>query len=59
MRFFVGQIYQHVDDGREAVVVEVRKEGQEALLRFANAGEDWALYQTGQWRLKAWPKAKP
>jgi len=45
MRFKVGQVYQCTDDGRRAVVTQVRSDDREGLLRFGdNSAEEWFLW---------------
>jgi len=56
MRFELGQVYECVDNGKQAIVVQVRSEGREGLLRFADSSaEEWFIsadfHQTGKWRL--------
>jgi hypothetical protein len=57
MRFLVGQIYECIDDGRTAVVAEIRSDCREGLLRFTDTGDAewflWAqLHQAGKWHLR-------
>jgi hypothetical protein len=61
MRFKVGQVYECIDDGRQAVVAKIRGDGREGLLRFTDTGaEEWflwaELHQAGKWHLKGGPK---
>lgn len=54
MRFKVGQAYECIDDGRKAVVAQIREDGREGLLRFLDTGtEEWflwaELHQAGKW----------
>jgi hypothetical protein len=56
MRFKLGQVYECIDNGRRAIVVQARSEGREGLLRFADTGGEerflWAeLHQAGKWHL--------
>jgi hypothetical protein len=58
MRFEVGQVYECIDDGRQAVVAQTRGDGREGLLRFTDTGgEEWflwaELHQAGKWHLKS------
>jgi hypothetical protein len=57
MRFEVRQLYNCVEDGRRAVVAQVRNEGREGLLLFSDTGgEEWLdfrEFQQGKWQLLA------
>ena len=45
MRFAVGQAFEGIADGRQAVVVQIRDDGHAGLLRFPDTGrEQWALW---------------
>jgi hypothetical protein len=45
MRFNVGQVYERTADGRRAIVVGMRSEGREGLLRFVDtSAEEWFLW---------------
>jgi len=45
MRFNDGEVYKCTTDGRTAIVVGVREDGREGLLRFTDAGsEEWFLW---------------
>jgi hypothetical protein len=56
MFFAVGQVYECVENGRQAVVSQVREDGRVGLLRFLDT--EWGewfiwqeLHQVGKWRL--------
>ena len=56
MRFRVGQTYECSEDGRQAMVAEVRAGGREGRLRFLDDGHQewflWAqLHEFGKWKL--------
>ena len=56
MRFAVGQVYEYVDNGRQAVVGQVREDGRVGLLRFLDTSwGEWfiwqELHQAGEWRM--------
>jgi hypothetical protein len=58
MRFGLGQVFECSEDGRQAIVTQVRNEGREGLLRFIEIGtEEWflwvELHQAGKWRLSS------
>jgi len=45
MRFAVGQAFESIADGRQAVVVQIRDDGHAGLLRFLDTGrEQWVLW---------------
>jgi hypothetical protein len=45
MRFAVGQAFECIADGRQAVVAEIRDDGRAGLLRFLDNGQkQWALW---------------
>jgi hypothetical protein len=54
MRFEVGQAYESKDGQHQAVVIEIRSEGREGLLRNYGGRAEWflwaELHQAGQWR---------
>ena len=61
MGFKVGQAFIHVADERMAVVTQIRSEGREGLLLFADTGsEEWFLWtefqQAEKWRHFGAPK---
>lgn len=54
MRFAVGQAFESVADGRQAVVAEIRDDGRAGLLRFLDTGRaTWFLWpqfhHEGKW----------
>lgn len=54
MRFSVGQAFENIVDGRQAVIAEIRDEGRAGRLRFLDNGQQqWVLWaqfhSTGQW----------
>jgi hypothetical protein len=56
MRFIIGQVYECIDDGRQAVVVDIKSDGRVGLLRFLGPGiDEWfiwhELHQAGKLRL--------
>ena len=57
MRFELRQLYKCAEDGRRAVVAQVRNEGREGLLLFSDTGgEEWLdcrEFQQGKWQLLA------
>jgi len=53
MPFSVGQVYE-TDEGRQAIVLHTRSDGQEGLLRFVDTRvEEWFLWddlrKEGKW----------
>lgn len=57
MPFHFGQVLECVEDGRrrQAIVLQTREDGQEALLRYVDTRvEEWVrwpdLIEAGQWR---------
>jgi hypothetical protein len=55
MRFAVGQVYASVDGNNHAIVVQIRSDGREGLLRVNGGREEWFLSAEfllpGKWRL--------
>jgi hypothetical protein len=56
MRFIIGQVYECVDNGRQAVVADIKDGGRIGLLRFLDTEiKEWfirqELHQAGKWRL--------
>jgi hypothetical protein len=56
MCFAVGQVYECVDNGRQAVVGQVREDGRVGLLRFLDTSwGEWflwqELHQAGEWQM--------
>lgn len=54
MRFAVGQAFQSIAEGRQAVVAQIRDDGRAGLLRFLDNGHEqwvlWAQFHNGrQW----------
>lgn len=54
MRFAVGQAFECTEDGRRAVVAQIRYGGRDGLLRFLDdSHEEWfgwmQLHQGGKW----------
>ncbi len=52
--FHFGQVFE-TEDGRQAIVLHIRNDGQEALLRYVDTREEewllWADFQKdGKWR---------
>ena len=45
MRFAVGQAFENIVDGRQAVIAEIRDEGRAGRLRFLDNGQQqWVLW---------------
>ena len=45
MRFAIGQAFERILDGRQAVIAEVRDEGRAGRLRFLDNGQhQWSLW---------------
>ena len=56
MPFHFGQVFE-TDDGRQAIVLHIRNDGQEGLLRFVDTRvEEWLRFddfqKDGKWRWK-------
>ena len=54
MRFAIGQVFESVADGRQAVVAQIRDDGRAGLLRLLDSGhEQWFLWpqfhHDGKW----------
>ncbi len=57
MRFKHGQVYESVDGGGQAIVIQARGGGRAGLLRFMDTGaEEWRVWselnRDGEWQLK-------
>jgi hypothetical protein len=54
MRFFVGQGFERVADGKKPVVEDVREDGGAGLFRFDDSHVEWFLSadfnRAGEWR---------
>jgi hypothetical protein len=52
MRFAIGQAFENVADGRQAVIAQIRDDGRAGLLRFLDNGQVqwvlWAQFHSGQ-----------
>ena len=52
MSFAVGQAFESIADGRQAVVAEIRDDGRAGRLRFLDNGQQqwvlWAQFHSGQ-----------
>ena len=64
MRFYLGQVFQHVYSKQEAVITEIRDHGRMALLRSTGAiDEEWVSLEdvsdAGEWRPTSTSKPGP
>ena len=52
MRFAVGQAFESITDGRQAVIAEIRDDGRAGRLRFLDNGQQqwvlWAQFHNSQ-----------